>query len=91
MLLRSLRTAAVSTRRSNVPAIRRRLAGALEALRPMGHHTQVGVCGQSIDFPMDVLFYKQLTVAGSVCYTEGTWKKTMQILADGRIGLGDLI
>jgi L-iditol 2-dehydrogenase len=41
--------------------------------------------------PMDLVFSKQLTLAGSVCYTERTWDRMMQILAAGRLKLGDLI
>jgi L-iditol 2-dehydrogenase len=67
------------------------IGGCLRSLRPMGHHTQVGVCGQSISLPMDLIFSKQLTLAGSICYTEQTWSRMMQILAGGKIRLGDLV
>ncbi len=43
--------------------------GCLDALRPMGRYTQVGICGREIQFPMDQVFYKQLTVRGSITYT----------------------
>ncbi len=35
--------------------------GCLEALRPMGRYTQVAICGREIQFPIDNIFYKQLT------------------------------
>lgn len=63
----------------------------LVSLRPMGRYTQVGICGKDIVFPMDQIFYKQLTVAGSVCYTAGTWQRMMTIYAQGRVRLHDLI
>lgn len=63
----------------------------LQSLRPMGHYTQVAICGTEIDFPIDSVFYKQLTVAGSVCYTGQTWRHAMRILAEGRVQLEDLI
>jgi L-iditol 2-dehydrogenase len=63
----------------------------LQSLRPMGHHTQVGVCGQSVSLPMDLIFSRQLTLAGSICYTEQTWDRMMHILAAGNIRLGDLV
>jgi L-iditol 2-dehydrogenase len=63
----------------------------LDALRPMGRHTQVAICGRDISFPIDRVFYKQLTVAGSVCYTAQTWRRMFEILAEGRIRLHDLI
>jgi len=65
--------------------------GCLESLRPMGRYTQVAICGQDIQFPIDLIFYKQLTVSGSVCYTARTWERMMQIYAEGRVRLDDLI
>jgi L-iditol 2-dehydrogenase len=63
----------------------------LQALRPMGQHVQVAICGRSIEFPIDSVFYKQLTLSGSVCYTENTWARMMRIFAAGRLHLDDLI
>jgi L-iditol 2-dehydrogenase len=63
----------------------------LEALRPMGRYTQVGICGKEIQFPIDQIFYKQLTVTGSVCYTARTWDRMMKIYEQGRIRLNDLV
>jgi L-iditol 2-dehydrogenase len=65
--------------------------GCLEALRPMGRYTQVAICGKDIQFPIDQIFYKQLTMSGSVCYTARTWERMMKIYADGRVRLHDLI
>ncbi len=65
--------------------------GCLESLRPMGRHIQVAICGQDIPFPLDRVFYKQLTVAGTVCYTAQTWARMFEIFAQRRIGLGDLV
>jgi threonine dehydrogenase-like Zn-dependent dehydrogenase len=57
----------------------------------MGHYTQVAICGRDIEFPIDQIFYKQLTVRGSITYTAHTWNRMMQIYADGRVRLHDLI
>jgi L-iditol 2-dehydrogenase len=65
--------------------------GCLESLRPMGRYTQVAICGQEIPFPIDLIFYKQLTMSGSVCYTTRTWERMMRIYAAGRVRLDDLI
>jgi L-iditol 2-dehydrogenase len=65
--------------------------GCLESLRPMGQHVQVAICGQDIMFPVDQIFYKQLTMSGSVCYTANTWARMMRIYAEGRVQLKDLI
>jgi L-iditol 2-dehydrogenase len=63
----------------------------LEALRPMGRYTQIAICGQDIQFPIDQIFYKQLTMSGSICYTVKTWERMMKIYAEGRVRLSDLI
>lgn len=55
----------------------------LDALRPLGHYTQVGHFGRDITVPFDRIGFKQLRVAGSVGYTMATWARTMQLLAQG--------
>ena len=65
--------------------------GCLESLRPLGRYTQVGICGRDIQFPMDQVLYKQLTICGSVCYTTQTWERMMRIYEQGRIRLNDLV
>lgn len=65
--------------------------GCLEALRPMGQHVQVAICGRDIQFPVDQIFYKQLTMSGSICYTANTWARMMRIYAEGRVKLKELI
>jgi L-iditol 2-dehydrogenase len=67
------------------------VSNCLDALRPMGRYTQVAICGREIQFPIDRIFYKQLTVAGSVCYTTRTWDRMMNIFAQGRLRLRDMI
>jgi L-iditol 2-dehydrogenase len=63
----------------------------LEALRPLGQFTQVGICGREIGFRIDSVFYKQLQIRGSVGYTRATWRRMMKILEQGSVRLGDLI
>ena len=65
--------------------------GCLESLRPMGRYTQVGICGREITFPIDQIFYKQLTVRGSITYTARTWSRMMDIYASGNVRLHDLV
>jgi L-iditol 2-dehydrogenase len=65
--------------------------GCLESLRPMGRHIQVAICGRDITFEIDRVFYKQLTVAGTVCYTARTWARMFEMFAEGRIALEDLV
>ncbi len=63
----------------------------LDALRPMGRYTQVAICGREITFPIDRIFYKQLTVRGSITYTARTWQRMMDVYAEGRVRLRDLV
>ena len=63
----------------------------LQALRPLGRYTQIAICGREIQFPIDQIFYKQLTLSGSVCYTARTWDRMMKIYAQGRVRLDDLV
>jgi L-iditol 2-dehydrogenase len=65
--------------------------GCLDSLRPMGRYTQVGICGRDIQFPMDEVFYKQLTVRGSITYTAATWSRMMSIFAQGKVHLDDMV
>jgi L-iditol 2-dehydrogenase len=63
----------------------------VEALRPMGRYTQVGICGREIEFPIDQIFYKQLNLSGSICYTAKTWARMMKIFAQGRVQIKDIV
>ena len=65
--------------------------GCLDSLRPMGRYTQVGICGRDIQFPMDQVFYKQLTVRGSITYTAATWSRMMNIFAHSNLRLDELV
>lgn len=59
-------------------------AGAcLNALRPLGHYTQVGHFGRDITVPFDRIGFKQLRVTGSVGYSAATWTRAMKLLAAG--------
>lgn len=63
----------------------------LASLRPMGRYTQVAICGREIPVPIDQIFYKQLTVRGSITYTAATWSRMMDIYARGDVRLHDLV
>ncbi len=63
----------------------------LEAVRPLGQYTQVGICGKEAPLPIDAVFFKQLRLQGSFAYTASTWRRMMKILGSGRIRLADLI
>jgi len=62
-----------------------------ESLRPMGRYTQIAICGCEIQYPIDVMFYKQLRIQGSITYTAATWDRMMRIYETGRLSFEDLI
>ena len=63
----------------------------LEAVRPLGHYTQVGHFGNDVSAPLDRIAFKQIRVAGSVGYTVATWVRMLKILDQGKLRLGDII
>jgi L-iditol 2-dehydrogenase len=65
--------------------------GCLESLRPLGRSTQVAICGADLQFPIDQVIYKQLTMRGSLTYTARTWERMMDIYAQRRVRLDDLV
>ena len=53
--------------------------------------TAVAISGKEIQFPIDMIFYKQLTMRGSITYTANTWRRMMEIYATGKIDFSDMI
>ena len=67
------------------------VANCLSAIRPLGRLTQVGHFGQEITLPYDLVAFRQIRITGSVEYTADSWRRSLQILAEGWIALADLI
>jgi L-iditol 2-dehydrogenase len=63
----------------------------LRALKPRGQYTQVGIFGREVNIEFDLIFYKQLRVAGSVGYSVTTWERLLKIFDQRAIQLNDLI
>jgi L-iditol 2-dehydrogenase len=63
----------------------------LRALKPLGQYTQVGIFGKEISVEFDMIFYKQLRVAGSVAYSIRTWERLVKIFEQRAVRLDDLI
>jgi L-iditol 2-dehydrogenase len=63
----------------------------LDALRPLGSYIQVGHFGADITLPFDRVAFRQLRVLGSVGYNSDTWDRTLKILAQGTVRMGDFI
>ncbi len=63
----------------------------LEALNPLGCYVQVGHFGKDLNVPWDLVAFRQLRIFGSVGYTKATWARTMRVLEQGIVDMGDVI
>jgi L-iditol 2-dehydrogenase len=60
-------------------------------VRPLGRLTQVGHFGQEVSLPYDLVAFRQIRITGSVGYAADSWRRSLRILAEGRVQIGDLI
>jgi L-iditol 2-dehydrogenase len=63
----------------------------LRSLRKLGRYVQVGIMGQDISLPFDLVLYKQIQLFGSVGHSLKTWERVMRILRQREISLLPLI
>jgi alcohol dehydrogenase/L-iditol 2-dehydrogenase len=69
------------------PALRQ----ALDVVRPGGQITKVGWGPQPLNFSLDPLVQKAVTLQGSFSHTFRNWEKVVAMLAAGQIDLGPII
>ena len=67
------------------------LEQALELVRPSGRITKVGWGPQDLNFNLDPLVQKAITLQGSFSHTFGTWERALGLLASGQIDLKPVI
>lgn len=67
------------------------LKTALDLVRPNGHITKVGWGPESMDFSLDPLVAKQVTLRGSFSHTWPVWERVLQILSASGAPLENLI
>ena len=67
------------------------LKQALELIRPTGHITKVGWGPQPLDFSLDPLVQKAVTLQGSFSHTYATWERALALLSNGQIDLKPVI
>lgn len=67
------------------------IASCLQAVRPLGAYTQVGICGREVSVNFDAILFKQLRLRGSVGYSARTWDRLLTILGQGTVRLADLV
>lgn len=64
---------------------------ALETVRPAGRITKIGWGPQALDFSLDMLVKKAVTLQGSFSHTFRNWEKVIPMLASGQINVKPLI
>lgn len=71
--------------------VSRALRQSLELVRPNGYITKIGWGPQPLDFSLDLLVAKAVTLQGSFSHTYPTWERVLGLLSTGQINLGPVI
>jgi alcohol dehydrogenase/L-iditol 2-dehydrogenase len=71
--------------------VSRALQQSLQLVRPNGRITKVGWGPQPLDFSLDPLVAKAVTLQGSFSHTYPTWERVLALLGSGQINLGPVI
>ena len=71
--------------------VSRALKQSLELVRPNGRITKIGWGPQPLDFSLDQLVAKAVTLQGSFSHTYPTWERALGLLATGQINLAPVI
>lgn len=67
------------------------LRQSLELVRPNGRITKIGWGPQPLDFNLDPLVGKAVTLQGSFSHTYPTWERALQLLSTGQVNLQPVI
>jgi L-iditol 2-dehydrogenase len=67
------------------------LRTALELVRPAGQITKVGWGREPLDFTLDLLVAKAVTLRGSFSHSWATWERALQLLANGTLDVKPLV
>lgn len=71
--------------------VSRALKQSLDLVRPNGRITKIGWGPQPLDFNLDPLVGKAVTLQGSFSHTYGTWERVLRLLSTGQINLKPVI
>jgi alcohol dehydrogenase/L-iditol 2-dehydrogenase len=71
--------------------VSRALKQSLELVRPNGRITKIGWGPQPLDFSLDPLVAKAVTLQGSFSHTYPTWERALGLLSTGQINLQPVI
>ncbi len=67
------------------------LKQAMEMVRPSGGITKIGWGPEPLDFNLDPLVAKAVTLQGSFSHTYGTWERTLYLMASSQLDLDTII
>lgn len=71
--------------------VSRALQQSLELVRPNGRITKIGWGPQPLDFSLDPLVGKAVTLQGSFSHTYSTWERVVGLLSTGQVNLDPVI
>jgi len=63
---------------------------ALNLIKKRGYFTQIGLSGKKIEFDIEKICYKELHFSGSLGSRNHSWRKALQLLAEGKVNLEPL-
>lgn len=66
-------------------------AAAMQVVRPLGQITKVGWGPKPLDFSLDPIVQKAVTVNGSFSHTYATWERVIALLAGGQLDVSPLV
>ena len=90
-LIRSLRDGLGVDWVVDCTGVSRALKQAMEMVRPNGGITKIGWGPEPLDFNLDPLVAKAVTLQGSFSHTYGTWERTLHLMASGQLDLHTII
>lgn len=67
------------------------IADAMRAARRAGTLVQIGLAGQDVTLPYDLLCLKELTVATSLATSPAAWRRATRLIADAAVALEPLV
>lgn len=67
------------------------LKQALDMVRPAGKITKIGWGPQDLNFNLDPMVQKAVTLQGSFSHTFGTWERALRLLGSGQLNLDPVI
>ncbi len=90
-LIRSLGDGAGADLVVDCTGVSRALQQGLDLVRPNGQITKIGWGPQPLDFSLDPLVAKAVTLQGTFSHTFATWERVLALMASGQLNLAPVI